>query len=99
MALKIQQAQLEQRQHQQHFGGQQPFAAFQQAPAANVAAAAAAGPDNSQDVSSFAPFDPQNQKYQNQQHATPNRLLGTAFSPSNEVSHVKYSSDASNYDF
>lgn len=96
-SLKIQQAQLEQQQRQQ-FAGQQQFAAFQNSP--QVAAAAATnGAENGQDGSSFAQYEPQSQKYQSQQQAVPNRILGSAFSPSNEVSHVKFSNAVSSYDF
>lgn len=97
--MKIQQAQqgqLLQQQHQQqrqHFAAQPQFAAYQQSQAAAVSA------DNGQDGSSFAQYEPQSQKYQSQQHAVANRLLGSAFSPSNEVSHVKFSNAVANYDF
>lgn len=85
---------MEQQQRQQ-FAGQQQYAAFQHAQGGAGAAVA----ENSQEGPSFAQYEPQSQKYQSQQQATANRLLGSSFSPSNEVSHVKFSNAVSSYDF
>lgn len=70
---------------QQALGAQQQFA-YQQDQADN---------GQSQDGASYSQSEPQSIKYQ-QQQAIPNRIQ---FSPSNEVSHVKFSSDDSNYNF
>lgn len=74
-----------QQQQQQQADAQQAFA-YQQPEYDNRAAA------------QFTQFQPQSAKYQQQQAAT-NNLLGTHFSPSNEVSHVKFSSGDSSYNF
>lgn len=97
---QIQQAQLQQQQQQQQlqeqqqqqqeaeYPTQQPFA-YQQP---------SAGFNDNRGAAQFAQFQPQTVKYQQQQAAT-NNLLGTHFSPSNEVSHVKFSSGDSSYNF
>lgn len=91
VCLKVQQTQPEQQQRQQHFGGQQQFSVYQHGQAAAVA-------ENGQDGgASFNQYE--QQKYQSQQQAIANRLHGSAFSPSNEVSHVKFSSGDSSYNF
>lgn len=91
--LKIQQAQLQQQQQQQQqqeaeYPAQQAFA-YQQP---------SAGFNDNRGAAQFAQYQPQTVKYQQQQAAT-NNLLGTHFSPSNEVSHVKFSSGDSSYNF
>lgn len=83
---------MEQQQRQQ-IGGQHQYAAFQQAQASSATA------DNGQDGTSFGQFEPQTQKYQSQQQVAANRVIGSHFSPSNEVSHVKFSNAVSSYDF
>lgn len=86
----MQQAQLQQQQLQQQadFSAQQGFS-YQQ-PETSFA-------DN-RAASQFAQFQPQNVKYQQQQAAS-NQILGKHFSPSNEVSHVKFSSGDLSYNF
>lgn len=75
---------------QPQFAAQTQFAAYQQ-PSATA--------ENGQDGSAYVQFEPQSQKYQSQQQSVANRLLGSSFSPSNEVSHVKFSNGVASYDF
>lgn len=77
-----------QQQQQQQLVNQQRFA-YQQQNALH---------EQNENVASQYQQEPQTYK-QFEQQAPANNLLGHKYSPSNEVSHVKYTSDGLNYNF
>lgn len=93
--LQVQQAQLEQQQQQQALATQQQALAQQQQFAYRQPSAGFANNAANQEAAQFA--QAQTAKYHQQQ--ADSNLLGVRFSPSNEVSHVKYSSGDLTYNF